>query len=174
MTEGACCEPGDCETGRLRIGAVLLAAGEGARHRIGLEVHTHGGRAAVLRRECESQLGADVFGAVYAYLKSKAADAYAMDYDTRMRDDLLGLMGPAMLRFWPLVDQLIFCEECGNGKAGGDDIDDIHDSGRRSDLEPSFENTGPERAVESGHGRDWHGASGPYPRATGASWLDTI
>ena len=31
MTEGACCEPGDCETGRLRIGAVLLAAGEGAR-----------------------------------------------------------------------------------------------------------------------------------------------
>ena len=31
MTEGACCEPGDCKTGRLRIGAVLLAAGEGAR-----------------------------------------------------------------------------------------------------------------------------------------------
>ena len=31
MTEEACCEPGDCETGRLRIGAVLLAAGEGAR-----------------------------------------------------------------------------------------------------------------------------------------------
>ena len=89
-----------------------------------MEVHTYGGRAAVLRRECESQLGADVFGAVYAYLKSKAADAYAMDYDTRMRDDLLGLMGPARLRFWPLVDQLIFCEECGNGKAGGDDIDD--------------------------------------------------
>ena len=100
------------------------AAGEGARHRIGLEAHTHGGRAAVLRRECETQLGADVFGEVYAYLKSKAADAYAMDYDTRMRDDLLGLMGPAMLRFWPLVDQLIFCEECGNGKADGDDIDE--------------------------------------------------
>ena len=31
MTEEACCAPGDCETGRLRIGAVLLAAGEGAR-----------------------------------------------------------------------------------------------------------------------------------------------
>ena len=31
MTEEACCEPGDCKTGRLRIGAVLLAAGEGAR-----------------------------------------------------------------------------------------------------------------------------------------------
>ena len=31
MTEDACCEPGDCKTGRLRIGAVLLAAGEGAR-----------------------------------------------------------------------------------------------------------------------------------------------
>ena len=31
MTEEACCEPGDCTTGRLRIGAVLLAAGEGAR-----------------------------------------------------------------------------------------------------------------------------------------------
>ena len=31
MTEGACCEPGDCKTRRLRIGAVLLAAGEGTR-----------------------------------------------------------------------------------------------------------------------------------------------
>ena len=31
MTEDACCEPGNCKTGRLRIGAVLLAAGEGAR-----------------------------------------------------------------------------------------------------------------------------------------------
>ena len=31
MTEDACCEPRDCKTGRLRIGAVLLAAGEGAR-----------------------------------------------------------------------------------------------------------------------------------------------
>ena len=31
MTEDACCEPADCKTGRLRIGAVLLAAGEGAR-----------------------------------------------------------------------------------------------------------------------------------------------
>lgn len=31
MTEDACCEPGECKTGRLRIGAVLLAAGEGAR-----------------------------------------------------------------------------------------------------------------------------------------------
>ena len=31
MTEDACCELGDCKTGRLRIGAVLLAAGEGAR-----------------------------------------------------------------------------------------------------------------------------------------------
>ena len=100
------------------------AAGEGARHRIGLEAHTHGGRAAILRRECETQLGPAVFSEVYAYLKSKAADAYAMDYDTRMRDDLLGLMGPAMLRFWPLVDQLIFCEECGNGEADGDDIDE--------------------------------------------------
>merc|ERR1740139_900242 len=100
------------------------AASEGTRHRIGLEAHAHGGRAAILRSECETQLGAEVFHEVYAYLKSKAADAYAMDYDSRMRDDLLGLMGPAMLRFWPLVDQLIFCEECGNGEAGGDDIDD--------------------------------------------------
>ena len=31
MTEEACCEPGDCKTGRLRIGAVLLAAGKGTR-----------------------------------------------------------------------------------------------------------------------------------------------
>ena len=31
MTEDVCCEPGDCKAVRLRIGAVLLAAGEGAR-----------------------------------------------------------------------------------------------------------------------------------------------
>ena len=31
MTEDACCDPGDCKTGRLRLGAVLLAAGEGVR-----------------------------------------------------------------------------------------------------------------------------------------------
>ena len=31
MTEDACCEPGDCKSGRLRIGAVVLAAGKGAR-----------------------------------------------------------------------------------------------------------------------------------------------
>jgi len=31
VTDDACCEPGDCKSGRLRIGAVVLAAGEGAR-----------------------------------------------------------------------------------------------------------------------------------------------
>ena len=31
MTDDACCEPGDCKSGRLRLGAVVLAAGEGAR-----------------------------------------------------------------------------------------------------------------------------------------------
>ena len=31
MTDDACCELGDCKSGRLRIGAVVLAAGEGAR-----------------------------------------------------------------------------------------------------------------------------------------------
>jgi len=31
VTGEVCCEPGDCETERLRIGAVLLAAGEGTR-----------------------------------------------------------------------------------------------------------------------------------------------
>ena len=31
MTDDACCEPGDCKSGRLRIGAVVLAAGKGAR-----------------------------------------------------------------------------------------------------------------------------------------------
>ena len=31
MTEDACCEPGECKTARLNIGAVLLAAGKGAR-----------------------------------------------------------------------------------------------------------------------------------------------
>ena len=31
MTDDACCGPDDCESGRLRIGAVVLAAGKGAR-----------------------------------------------------------------------------------------------------------------------------------------------
>jgi CTP:molybdopterin cytidylyltransferase MocA len=31
VTDDACCEPGDCKSGRLRIGAIVLAAGEGAR-----------------------------------------------------------------------------------------------------------------------------------------------
>jgi len=31
VTDDACCEPGDCKSGRLRIGAVVLAAGKGAR-----------------------------------------------------------------------------------------------------------------------------------------------
>lgn len=31
MTEDVCCKPADCKTGRLCMGAVLLAAGEGAR-----------------------------------------------------------------------------------------------------------------------------------------------
>jgi molybdenum cofactor cytidylyltransferase len=31
VTDDTCCEPGDCKSGRLRIGAVVLAAGEGAR-----------------------------------------------------------------------------------------------------------------------------------------------
>lgn len=53
----------------------------------------------------------ELFHCVYNYLKSKQADLYAADYDSSMRDELLKLMGPIKLRFWPLVDQLLFCEE---------------------------------------------------------------
>ena len=31
MTKDACCEPGDCRTGRLRLGGIVLAAGAGSR-----------------------------------------------------------------------------------------------------------------------------------------------
>tara|TARA_B110001452_G_scaffold239028_1_gene219844 strand:+ start:115 stop:345 length:231 start_codon:yes stop_codon:yes gene_type:complete len=59
-----------------------------------------------------SRAGDATFKSVYRYLKSRAADAFAVDYDSRMRGDLLGLMGQEKLRLWPLVDQLIFVEEC--------------------------------------------------------------
>ena len=36
-----------------------------------------------------------------------------------MRDDLLRLMGQSKLRFWPLVDQLIFCEDVEQNPEGG-------------------------------------------------------
>ena len=68
-------------------------------------------RSEQLRQACARQLGAEVFAAVYQYLRSKSADFYAADYDIQMRNDLLRICGEGRLRFWPLVDQLIFCED---------------------------------------------------------------
>ena len=68
-------------------------------------------RSEQLRQACTRQLGAEVFAAVYQYLRSKSADFYAADYDIQMRNDLLRICGEGRLRFWPLVDQLIFCED---------------------------------------------------------------
>ena len=68
-------------------------------------------RSEQLRQACARQLGADIFAAVYKYLRSKSADFYAADYDIQMRNDLLRICGEGRLRFWPLVDQLIFCED---------------------------------------------------------------
>ena len=79
-----------------------------------------GGEVSVVRvpvekrssaRQGARQLGAEVFAAVYQYLRSKSADFYAADYDIQMRNDLLRICGEGRLRFWPLVDQLIFCED---------------------------------------------------------------
>lgn len=61
---------------------------------------------------CEQELGADLFAQVYALLRSRQeGQLFAADYDAQMRDELRMLMGTAKLRFWPLVDQLIFCED---------------------------------------------------------------
>ena len=51
--------------------------------------------------------------AVRSYLRQRD-DNGAMDEaaDTQMRADLLGLLGESKLRLWPLVDQLIFLEDC--------------------------------------------------------------
>ena len=39
------------------------------------------------------------------------AELYAADDGSRMRDALCAVLGESKLRFWPLVDQLLFCEE---------------------------------------------------------------
>jgi len=39
------------------------------------------------------------------------ANLYADDYDVRLRAELLTLMGEERLKYWPLVDQLLFLEE---------------------------------------------------------------
>ena len=33
--------------------------------------------------------------------------------DERMRSELLSILGESKLRLWPLVDQLVFLDECG-------------------------------------------------------------
>ena len=73
-------------------------------------------RSEQLRQACARQLGAEVFAAVYKYLRSKSADFYAADYDIQMRNDLLR-RGEGRLRLLALVDQLIFCEGRGEGRA---------------------------------------------------------
>ena len=57
------------------------------------------------------QLGERIFEQAYRYLKAHSSDGfYAADYDDRIKQELQAIMGDK-LRFWPLVDQLIFCEE---------------------------------------------------------------
>ena len=66
-----------------------------------------GGRAAALRQMCVDELGASTFERVYSYLRDAKDDAD----DEGMRADLMRLMGESKLRFWPLVDQLVFIED---------------------------------------------------------------
>ena len=68
-------------------------------------------RAAALRSICRAALGDDLFDRVYRLLCTRQANLYAADYDVRLRAELLTLMGEERLKYWPLVDQLLFLEE---------------------------------------------------------------
>lgn len=70
-----------------------------------------GNRSAALREMCIRELGQGIFDAVHSYLRVSAySDG---DNDEQMRDDLADIMGESKLRWWPLVDQIVFLEECG-------------------------------------------------------------
>ena len=70
-------------------------------------------RAARLRKLCEDELGTELFEKVYGFLKRRSNEFWMADdeREAEMQNALQGIMGQEMLRFWPLVDQLIFCEE---------------------------------------------------------------
>jgi hypothetical protein len=72
------------------------------------------GRVGALRRAAVEELGAPTFDAVYRYLREQQLSADADgdgEHDEAMRGDLMRIMGESKLRFWPLVDQLVFLEE---------------------------------------------------------------
>ena len=72
------------------------------------------GRGGALREACLAGLGQPTFDKVYRYLLAPPHDPYSPDYDELMRQDLLGLMGESKVRLWPLVDQLLYCDEAGH------------------------------------------------------------
>ena len=77
-------------------------------------------RAAALREACRRELGVATFERVYAYLRRRDDDGGEAEgeddderSDERMRSELLSILGESKLRLWPLVDQLVFLDECG-------------------------------------------------------------
>ena len=77
-------------------------------------------RAAALREACRRELGVATFERVYAYLRRRDEEGVEAEgeddderCDERMRSELLSILGESKLRLWPLVDQLVFLDECG-------------------------------------------------------------
>ena len=93
---------------------------EGVPARLGIAVESQAcaaedaSRFARLEAACVDELGRGVFEAVYEYLQGERG----ADFDEDMRAQLLHLMGgdESKLRFWCLVDQLIYHEEVAGGK----------------------------------------------------------
>ena len=86
-------------------------------------LHPHRRRHLIraARLQCRHELGQATFDEVYAYLRNCAADD--SESDEQMRTDLLRIMGESKLRWWPLVDQLLFLDDVGaDGEAGGSPI----------------------------------------------------
>ena len=96
MTEGACCEPGDCKTGRLCIGAVLLAAGEGARlgGRAKGAIEIAGEPLLVRGLRVLSKVGIDEVVVVTGHYQSDVAPLLTQTYSLFDNDRLVEVVQP--------------------------------------------------------------------------------
>ena len=79
MSEANCCEPGACRSGRLRLGAVLLAAGEGSRLGGRPKALIHAAGETLLQRNLRllRDVGADEVVVVTGHYRDNVAPALA-------------------------------------------------------------------------------------------------
>ena len=96
VTEDVCCEPGDCKTGRLCIGAVLLAAGEGARlgGRAKGAIEIEGEPLLLRGLRILSEVGVDEVVVVTGHYQSDVAPLLPQTYSLFDNDRLVEVVQP--------------------------------------------------------------------------------